>query len=156
MTFKLPIIVFILSLMVVSSASFSQGNSQNTTDEKEKVAGVGGIFFRANDPAALSECYETHLVINHTPQSYDAEVWQQETGPTVFAPFPNDTEYFGRESQTWMIKFRVNDLDAMVNQLESAGIEVNLDEQEYPNGRFARLHDLEGNPIELWEPNSNE
>ena len=73
-------------------------------------------------------------------------------GFTVFAPFPNDTKYFGRPEQQFMINFRVRSLDAMVAQLRKAGITVTVDPQAYPNGRFARLHDPEGNPIELWEP----
>ncbi len=121
-------------------------------EKTERVTGIGGWFIRADDPAALSLWYETHLGINRTPESYEAEVWQQEQGPTIFAPFTGDTEYFGRENQGWMINFRVNDLDAMVSQLEQAGIIVTVDEQDYPNGRFARLYDPEGNPIELWEP----
>jgi predicted enzyme related to lactoylglutathione lyase len=70
----------------------------------------------------------------------------------VFAPFPEDTEYFGDAQKYWMINFRVNDLDAMLHQLRSAGIEVAVNPEEYPNGRFARLRDPEGNPVELWEP----
>jgi len=70
----------------------------------------------------------------------------------VFAAFKLDTGYFGRPEQQWMINFRVRDLDAIVAQLGSAGIAVEVDPQRYPNGRFARLHDPEGNPIELWQP----
>ena len=76
----------------------------------------------------------------------------QEQGPTVFAAFEESTDYFGHGSQNWMINFRVNDLSKIVKQLTDAGIEVSLDDQEYPNGRFARIHDPEGNPVELWEP----
>jgi predicted enzyme related to lactoylglutathione lyase len=72
--------------------------------------------------------------------------------PTAFAPFPESTEYFGDAGKFCMINFRVNNLDAMVVQLRGAGILVEVDPQRYPNGRFARLHDPEGNPIELWEP----
>ncbi len=158
MTIKNKIIVLLLlfaEFFLFSNVSYAQNNAvQSGNAEIETVAGIGGWFIRSNDPAGLSAWYETHLGINRTPESYEAEVWEQEQGPTVFAPFPNDTEYFGRESQAWMINFRVNDLDAMVRQLEQAGIEVAVDEQEYPNGRFARLYDPEGNPIELWEPKS--
>ena len=86
------------------------------------------------------------------PSSYDEQPWQQEAGPTVFAPFARDTDYFGEDSNVWMVNFRVSDLDAMVEQLREAGIAVEVDPQEYPNGRFARLNDPEGNPIQLWEP----
>jgi glyoxylase I family protein len=118
----------------------------------EKVLGIGGVFFRARDPAALAEWYEKHLGIAKVPKSYEEQPWSQQAGPTVFAPFPHKTQYFGKVDQAWMINFRVRDLDAIVRQLRGAGIEVKVDPQEYPNGRFARLHDPEGNPIELWQP----
>ena len=118
----------------------------------EKVVGIGGLFFRAKDPAALGLWYQTHLGVTLTPTTYGAEPWQQEAGPTVFNPFPETTEYFGRQSQAWMVNFRVRDLDALVAQLRTAGVTVEIDKETYPNGRFARLHDPEGNPIELWEP----
>ena len=118
----------------------------------EKVAGIGGLFFRAHDPKALGQWYQDHLGIVLTPATEGAAVWQQEAGPTVFSPFPETTKYFGDPSKVWMINFRVHDLDKMVAQLRAAGIEVK-DPEAYPNvGRFARLHDPEGNPVELWQP----
>jgi len=116
----------------------------------ERVTGLGGIFFRAETPAALKEWYAKHLGVGAPPESPD-EPWQQEAGPTAFEPFPANTEYFGRPSQQWMLNFRVRNLDAMVAQLRAADIKVG-DTQDYPYGRFASLHDPEGNPIELWEP----
>ena len=118
----------------------------------EKVTGIGGLFFRSKCPSDLARWYQEHLGIARVPESYDVEPWLQESGPTVFAPFDADTDYFDKRSQMWMVNFRVNDLEAMVAQLRLAGISVDIDEQDYPNGRFARLHDPEGNPIELWEP----
>ena len=114
--------------------------------------GIGGLFFRAHDPHALAEWYETHLGITKVPDSYDAPCWQQETGDTVFAPFEKLTDYFGNQEKQFMLNFRVGDLDAMIVQLQAADIDVQRDPQSYPNGHFARLHDPEGNPIELWEP----
>ena len=114
----------------------------------ERVTGIGGLFFRAKDPAALAQWYQQHLGIDLVPPDYEQKPWSQEAGPTVFAPFEQDTEYFGKASQQWMVNFRVRNLDAMVAQLRTANIEV----RTYPNGRFARVHDPEGNPIELWEP----
>src|SRR5262245_61226686 len=118
----------------------------------EKVTGIGGFFFRAADPEALGKWYEKHLGIARVPESYDQASWEQETGPSVLAPFPADTKYFGVERQMWMINFRVRNLDAMVAQLRAAGIETEVDKEEYPNGWFARLSDPEGNPIQLWQP----
>lgn len=122
------------------------------TTERQKVLGIGGLFFRARDPAALAQWYERNLGIALTPTSYDAEPWRQEAGWTIFAPFPDSTTYFGARDRVWMINFRVRDLAAMVEQLRANGITVTVDSTLYPNGRFARLHDPEGNPIELWEP----
>lgn len=118
----------------------------------EKVTGIGGLFFRARDPKALARWYEQHLGINPSPTSPEGSVWKQEAGMTVFSPFPETTDYFGDPSKMWMVNFRVRDLDRMVAQLRGAGIEVKAPET-YPGiGRFARLHDPEGNPIELWQP----
>jgi hypothetical protein len=112
---------------------------------EERVLGIGGLFFRSRDPKALTQWYQVHLGI-------DQPSWQQAAGPTAFNPFPPDTDYFGSRQQTWMVNFRVRSLDAMVAQLRKSNIEVKVDPQNYPYGRFARLHDPEGNPIELWEP----
>jgi predicted enzyme related to lactoylglutathione lyase len=118
----------------------------------ETVAGIGGLFFRAHDPKALRSWYQQHLGIALEPTSAGGPVWQQEAGPTVFTPFPETSGYFGDAHKVWMVNFRVHDLDKMVAQLRTAGIEVK-DPESYPNiGRFARLVDPEGNPIELWQP----
>ena len=118
----------------------------------EKVTGIGGLFFRAHDPAALGRWYQQHLGVSLTPSSYEEPVWHQEAGPTVFSPFPETSDYFGDAHKLWMVNFRVRDLDKMAVQLRAAGIAVKIDPQSYPNGRFARMHDPEGNPIELWQP----
>jgi len=121
----------------------------------ERVTGIGGLFFRANDPALLSRWYTDHLGISPVPTDYSQMPWSQQAGPTVFAPFPADTDYFDR-AKSWMLNLRVCTLDAIVEQLRAAGVEVLVDPQTYPNGRFARLHDPEGNAIELWEPANRE
>ncbi|MDW3222325.1 MAG: VOC family protein [Paracoccaceae bacterium] len=118
----------------------------------QKVTGIGGFFFRSHEPKKLSAWYSEHFGIDEVPNSYDAQVWQQASGSTVFAPFTQDSAYFGDFSKSWMINFRVDDLEAMVAQLEAAGIKVEVDGETYPNGFFARLVDPEGNPIQLWQP----
>lgn len=118
----------------------------------ERVTGIGGVFFRARDPEALKAWYAQHLGVTVTPTNYDDPPWMQQAGPTVWGAFPDASEYFGRREQAWMINFRVRDLDAMIQQLRAADIQVDLDPEKYPNGRFARTHDPEGNPIELWQP----
>lgn len=96
-----------------------------------------------------------HLGVSQVPKSYEIEPWSQESGPTVFAPFSQNSEYFGNKNQQWMINFRVDNLESIVAQLKESGIDVTVDTEIYPNGKFARIHDPEGNPIELWEPKSD-
>ena len=114
-----------------------------------KIVGIGGVFFRAVDPAGLAAWYETHLGIVDLHKS----VWRQEAGMTIFGPFSEKTDYFGRPEQQWMINFRVDDLDGLMAKLRADGIAVETrSEWDSDVGRFARIHDPEGNPIELWEP----
>lgn len=122
----------------------------------EKILGIGGFFFRSRDPATLTAWYETHFGINPVGQNYGDPAWRQEAGTTVFAPFPEKSDYFGGPDKTWTINFRVSDLDRMAQQLRAANIEVAIDPEIYPNGRFATLHDPEGNRIELWQPDPPE
>jgi len=114
--------------------------------------GIGGVFFRANDPEILLAWYRENLglVID------DGFQWMQQAGPTVFMPFPRNTDYFPAEKQ-WMLNFRVAELDGLVLALRESGIAVttNPDWDTPETGRFARIHDPEGNPVELWEPPSN-
>ena len=117
----------------------------------EKVAGIGGVFFRSKDPGALAAWYQEHLGIDPVPTSYESKPWESSAGVTVFAPFPAESDYFATD-RAFMLNFRVADLDKMVAQLEAAGIAAEVNPETFPNGRFARIHDPEGNPVELWEP----
>jgi glyoxylase I family protein len=122
--------------------------------EREKVTGIGGFFFRARDPKAMGRWYQGHLGVSLAPSSYEDSVWQQEAGPTVFEAQSETSDLFGDAHKNWIVNFRVRDLDKMATQLRAAGIKVDVDPKTYPNGRFASLHDPEGNPIQLWQPKS--
>lgn len=113
------------------------------------VMGIGGVFFRAKDPEALQAWYRTNLGVG----APDAFNWTQQAGPTVFMPFSADTDYFPADKQ-WMLNFRVENLDGLLSTLRGAGVEVTTKaEWDTPEtGRFARIHDPEGNAVELWEP----
>ena len=118
----------------------------------ERVTGIGGAFFRARDPDALSRWYAQHLGIDAMNSETD-EVWWQQEGPTVWAPFPEHTDYFGQHDQQWMVNFRVRNLDAILSQLREAGVPVDDNLQELEGiGRFGWAIDPEGNRFELWEP----
>lgn len=112
------------------------------------VTGIGGIFFRSGDPDARAAWYRKQLGI---AAGHDG-IWQQQAGPTVFAPFPAGSDYFASD-QAFMLNLRVTDLNALAAKLEAAGTAVERrDEWETEYGSFARIHDPEGLPIELWEP----
>lgn len=121
------------------------------------VVGIGGIFFRAQDPDALTAWYKEHLGVgagcNATGEG-DADEWSWKAvgGNTVFAPFKAATDYWPAD-KAFMINLRVRELDALLERLRAAGIAVRTEaEWDDPStGRFARIHDPEGNPIELWE-----
>jgi predicted enzyme related to lactoylglutathione lyase len=113
------------------------------------VTGIGGIFFRAQDPQGLAAWYAEHLGVG----AGEYGSWDQQAGQTLFTPFDAGTDYFPAEKQ-WMLNFRVDGLDALKAALEVKGIEVITNpEWDAPGvGRFARIFDPEGNQIELWEP----
>lgn len=115
------------------------------------VLGVGGIFFRAQDPEALSAWYLEHLGVGATsPGEWS---WTTQGGPLVFAPFDAATDYWPADHQ-FMLNLRVSDLDALLATLTASGIDAIVDPawDSPETGRFARIHDPEGHPIELWQP----
>jgi glyoxylase I family protein len=114
-----------------------------------QATGIGGLFFRSDDPAALADWYRVHLGIDMSQG-----VWPQQAGPTVFAPFKRDTDYFAADRQ-WMLNLRVDDLVTLVARLRAADIAVETRadwDGDGAYGTFARIHDPEGNPVELWQP----
>jgi predicted enzyme related to lactoylglutathione lyase len=115
----------------------------------EHVLGIGGHFVRAADPSALAAWYRECLGLDADENG----LWQQEAGPTVFATFESETDYFGSRTQQTMLNFRVGDLEAMLAQLRAAGADVAAETQELDGvGRFGWVTDPEGNRIELWQP----
>ena len=122
------------------------------------VKGIGGLFFRARDPDALNAWYRERLGIGAGCNADDSGpidewAWSVGAGPVVFAPFKADTDYFAADRQ-YMINLRVDDLDAVLAPFHAAGDAVitKAEWNDPATGRFARVHDPEGNPIELWEP----
>lgn len=121
------------------------------------VVAIGGVFFRAADPKALTAWYDRHLGVGpgHDGSGRKTEgswFWITEGGPVVFAPFRMETDYWPA-GKAFMLNFRVRGLDALLASLSADGIDVEMRaEWNTPEtGRFARIHDPEGNPIELWE-----
>ncbi len=122
----------------------------------KRVTGIGGIFFKANDPESLRKWYRENLGIEAeqwgaTFEWRDAEDPSKE-GQTVWSPFPADTEYFNPSKAPFMINYRFADLDGLLAALREAGVSVDDNVADYDYGRFAWIMDPEGNRIELWEP----
>lgn len=132
---------------IVGCASVAEAQSKG--QNMEKVQGIGGFFFRSENPDALRAWYRDHLGVEMAPQFSGGAPWQQEAGFTVFDPFSN-ADTMIPEGKSWMINFRVGDLAKMIEQLRAADIEVS-DLEAYPHGKFATLRDPEGNGIQLWQ-----
>lgn len=117
----------------------------------KRVTGIGGIFFKARDPAALRAWYKEHLGIDVQAWGGAAFTWS-ETGTTAWNINDADSSYFAPSKASFMINYRVADLHALVAALKSEGCEVleKIEESEY--GKFAWVMDPEGNKVELWEP----
>jgi predicted enzyme related to lactoylglutathione lyase len=120
--------------------------------DMQKVAGIGGVFLRGRDPAALGAWYAKWLGIDVDASYGGTQFDWTPGGSTTWAVFPADTDYFGRPDQVYMVNYRVDDLDAMLAQLRAGGAEVIDKIGETQFGRFGWAVDPEGNRFELWQP----
>ncbi|MCE9579446.1 MAG: VOC family protein [Deltaproteobacteria bacterium] len=122
----------------------------------ERVRGIGGIFFKAQDPAALGRWYRDHLGVELERWGGAKFKWRDHDGNgdglTVWSPFAADTTYFAPSTASFMINFRVDDLDAMLAQLRAAGAAVEDKVVDDATGKFGYVMDPEGNRVELWQP----
>jgi len=126
----------------------------------KKVTGIGGIFFKCKDPKTLNEWYKTHLGFDTTPYGTTFE-WNEgadstKKGQTQWSPFAETTKYFEPSTKDFMVNYRVENLEALVEQLKSEGVTIvdKIEGSEY--GKFVHIMDLEGNKVELWEPNDSD
>jgi predicted enzyme related to lactoylglutathione lyase len=125
--------------------------------ELKRVTSIGGIFFRTKDPKAIREWYGKHLGLNIDDQYGTSFEWRHAEAPekkgyTVWSPFKETTDYFGPNGKDFMINYRVENLEKLLEVLKSEGVEVAGDIQTFEYGKFGWIMDPEGNKIELWEP----
>jgi predicted enzyme related to lactoylglutathione lyase len=133
-------------------------NSITTKTEKtmKRVTGIGGIFFKCKDPKKVKDWYKTHLGFDADPYGAKFE-WRDaadssKDGYTLWSTFPDNTKYFEPSTKEFMINYRVENLEALVEELKKEGVTI-LDKMEtYDYGKFIHILDVEGNKIELWEP----
>lgn len=121
-----------------------------------KVTGLGGVFFRSDDPAAMRQWYREHLGIESEEYGFPF-LWRElerpdKRGYTVWSPFSTASTYFEPSSKQFMVNYRVDDLAELMRRFEEAGVDIAGEMVEEENGKFAWILDPEGNKIELWEP----
>jgi glyoxylase I family protein len=119
----------------------------------QKVRGIGGIFLKARDPQQLALWYHQHLGVPLYPDSPYGSFQAKEQDETVWSTFAADSEYFGRAEQQMMVNYRVDDLEAMLTQLQLAGVQVDEQRESGDYGKFGWAYDPDGNKFELWQPN---
>ena len=132
----------------------------NSEPSLKKVTGIGGIFFKCKDPGKMREWYKIHLGLN-TNQYGTVFEWRQgadttKKGFTQWSPFKETTKYFEPSAKDFMINYRVENLEALVDQLKKDSVTIadKIETVEY--GKFVHIIDIEGNKVELWEPNDIE
>ena len=153
--------VFILGLVTSFCLGFTfktifvkQNNSNATT--MKKVTGIGGIFFKCKDSKKVTEWYKTHLGLDTSPYGSTFEWYEdasgKKKGQTQWSPFAETTKYFEPSMKDFMINYRVENIEALVEQLKTEGVTIvdKIEDSEY--GKFVHILDLEGNKVELWEP----
>ena len=129
----------------------------NENKKIKRVTGIGGIFFKCKDPKALREWYQTHLGLN-TNQYGSVFEWYQgadstKKGFSQWSPFKETTKYFLPSTKEFMINYRVDHLELLLVELQKEGVTISDTLQSYDYGKFVHIMDVEGNKIELWEPN---
>jgi predicted enzyme related to lactoylglutathione lyase len=154
-------------IIITLVASFCLGFAVNhiITDHNEgkatlkRVTGIGGIFFKCKDPKMLKEWYKTHLGFN-TDDYGTVFAWFQgvdstQKGFTQWSPFSEKTKYFEPSTKDFMINYRVENMDRLVEELKKEGVIILDTIETYDYGKFVHIMDCEGNKIELWEPYDN-
>lgn len=158
------IILFTLALAVSFFFGFAFKSITSTSSEESKklkrVTGIGGIFFKCKDPGKMREWYKTHLGLI-TNQYGTVFEWRQATdsskkGFSQWSPFSEKTKYFEPSAKDFMINYRVANLEALVDSLKKEGVTVTDTIEAFDYGKFVHIMDIEGNKIELWEPNDIE
>ncbi len=155
-------------IVVAITASFCLGfafkaittKQSNKPIPMKRVTGIGGIFFKCKDPKKMNEWYQTHLGLN-TNQYGAVFEWRQgadttKKGFTQWSPFKETTKYFEPSTKDFMINYRVENLVALVEELKNEGVTITDTIETVSYGKFVHIVDMEGNKIELWEPNDIE
>ena len=159
---KITLITFALATSFCFDFAFKSITTSNSgsNTKMKRVTGIGGIFFKCKDPKKLREWYQTHLGLN-TNQYGTVFEWYQgadstKKGFSQWSPFKETTKYFEPSTKEFMINYRVENLKSLIEELKKEGVTVTDTLQTFDYGKFVHIMDIEGNKIELWEPNDIE
>lgn len=138
-------------------AIFYTEHTNLSENELKRVTGIGGLFFKTNNPQKLKQWYKTHLGFN--TDDWGCTFWwknnEGKPASTQWSPFKNDTNYFTPSKKEFMFNYRVEDLKKLIRKLKDEGVTIVGDIEEYEYGKFGWIMDIDGNKIELWEPNDS-
>ena len=157
-------ILFTLALAITFALGFAFNNLiANKSEDNptmKRVTSIGGIFFKCKDPKQMKQWYKTHLGLN-TNQYGTVFEWRQaddstKKGFTQWSTFGEKTKYFEPSKKDFMINYRVENLVALVDELKKEGVTIADTIESASYGKFVHIMDIEGNKIELWEPNDIE
>jgi predicted enzyme related to lactoylglutathione lyase len=159
---KIVLLMFALAVTFTLGFGFNSfvSNNSNNSATMKRVTGIGGIFFKCKDPAKVREWYKTHLGLQ-TNEYGSVFEWRQATdsskkGFSQWSPFRETTKYFAPSTKEFMINYRVENLEVLVEVLKKEGVTVTDTIQTYDYGKFVHIMDPENNKIELWEANDIE
>jgi predicted enzyme related to lactoylglutathione lyase len=157
---KTLLILLVIAASFLSGYAFKAAMTNNIPQPTKKVTGIGGIFFKCKDPGKLREWYSTNLGLNTNKYGCVFEWYQgadsTKKGFTQWSPFKETTKYFEPSTKDYMINYRVENMVTLVAELKKNGVTVVDTIQTFEYGKFVHILDLEGNKLELWEPNDVE
>jgi predicted enzyme related to lactoylglutathione lyase len=147
-----------IGLILIATFSFGfvfKTITTNKNDNMKKVTGIGGIFFKCKDPKKMTEWYQKHLGLKTNPYGATFE-WYEDSektkkAQTQWTPFPEDTKYFGSTGQDYMINYRIQNIEKLVEELKKEGVTIVDNIEIFDYGKFVHILDAEGNKVQLWE-----
>lgn len=150
------LLILAIAISFISGFAFKTVLTKQNTTQMKKVTGIGGIFFKCKDPKKMKEWYKTNLGFNTNDFGAVFEWYQgadtTKKGSTIWSPFAENTKYFEPSTKDFMINYRVENLEALVEELKKANVTIVDKIETYDYGKFIHILDAEGNKIELWEP----
>lgn len=154
-------LIFTLCILASFMLGFAfKSATEKNSDDLKRVTGIGGIFFKCKDPKKMRDWYKDHLGLNTNEYGAVFEWYQgsdnSKKGFSQWSPFSEKTKYFQPSEKDFMINYRVQNLEKLVEQLKKENVTIVDKIETYEYGKFVHIMDVEGNKIELWEPNDIE